>query len=179
MYELWKSKGGWMGGSSGFGSICDEIRDTGLLSKNMRDQVALAELGHQFAVWLTRNGKKAAYFNSTLGGWGEQPSGLPEPNVPPGFSWPFGQRGQPDAHVAPPSQTGPTGQTVFSHGFPPGIFGGMRQAPNTQEEQQATGPSPIAAAETAQVNETPWVAPAPPAQAAQPSPKTAELDGKA
>ena len=84
-YELVKPDSGWMGGCGGIGSICDEIRDTGLLSQDMRNRVALTDLGHQFAAWLIRTGKKATYFGSTLGSWGERPSGLPRGDLPPEF----------------------------------------------------------------------------------------------
>jgi hypothetical protein len=170
-YELLTPEGGRMGGSGGFSPICDEIGDTGLLTQDMRDRVTLTDMGHRFAAWLTRNGKKAPYFNSTLGGWGDRPDGLAQPNSPLGYpGWPFGPRVTPESQDVPPSAGGPPGETVFPPNLHPDFFG-MRPARGAQQQPQAATPSPDAAnnTEATQTHEPPPAAPnVQAAQAAQP-----------
>ena len=154
-YELMKREGGRMGGSGGFGSICDEIGDTGLLSQDMRNRVTLTDLGHRFAAWLIRNDKKAAYFNSTLGGWGDRPEALTQPDVTPGMpGWPIGRNVPPGPKAPSPPTNSPTRETMFAPDLP--SFLGMRSPHNAQQQSQAATPSPDAAAgEAAQASERP------------------------
>jgi hypothetical protein len=63
-------------GSGGFSmdELCKDLADASLLEINLRDQVTLTRRGHEFAEWLVRNGHKAMYFESAVGGWGTLPS---------------------------------------------------------------------------------------------------------
>ncbi len=63
-------------GSGGFSmdELCKNLADASLLEINLRDQVTLTHRGHEFAEWLVRNGHKAMYFESAVGGWGTSPS---------------------------------------------------------------------------------------------------------
>ena len=155
-YELIKPEGRWMGGCGGIGSICDEIRDTGLLSQDMRDQITLTDLGHRFATWLTKNEKKATYFKSTLGTWGRRPQGLPQRDLPFGFPGTFSAgMVSPESQATPPSAGSPTGETIRPPDLSPG-FPGTHSARRTPQEQMAATVSPGATTiQTAQASEAP------------------------
>ena len=57
--------------------MCKKLPDAGLLHQDLRNMVTLTERGRHFAEWLIENGHKAIFFSSTIGGWGERPSGWP------------------------------------------------------------------------------------------------------
>jgi hypothetical protein len=179
-YELANQEGGRMGGTGGIGSICNEIADTGLLQQDMRDRVTLTDLGHRFAAWLAKNGKKATYFKSTLGGWGEQPESRAPLDAPTGFpGWPFFGHGvTPESQAGPPPAGGAAGDAVVPPDFPGDFLGGMRSVRSGEQQPNAAATSSGPTTQTGQACGIPGVKPGgQPVEAIQPS-STVERDGK-
>jgi len=98
-------------GTTSVSDFCKKLADTGLLRQDMHNTVTLTELGHNFAEWLRKKGKKALYFETDFGKWGEPPEELKQfqaqhPNfgVFPQARWP-GSPVQPMPSPRPPEPT--------------------------------------------------------------------------
>jgi len=86
-YEFWR-KGGRGGGMGGFSvdGLCKKLPDADLLKPDLHGRVSLTPRGHEFAMWLTAKGEKAAFFQSSVGKWGRKPRNVPSF---PGMSSPW------------------------------------------------------------------------------------------
>jgi len=103
VYGLRNHAGGQ--GSFSMDDLCRKLPDAGLLSADLRGNVALTERGNLFAAWLVDNGHKASQFKSDIGEWGE-PFNHPVFNWPPQSPFPSwnpmdGQ--QPNGNTTPPT----------------------------------------------------------------------------
>lgn len=99
-YEWSSATGG--GGLGGFDmdKLCKQLPDADLLKQDLRNMISLTPRGKEFASWLIKNGRKADYFRSQHGTWGERASWMNKPGAPDIFKM---------ATVAtnPPGQIGP------------------------------------------------------------------------
>jgi hypothetical protein len=51
---------------------------TGFVNARSNGTIGLTDEGKEFANWLAKNGEKAEFFKSRLGGWGPEPESLEE-----------------------------------------------------------------------------------------------------
>lgn len=68
------------GGCGGFDldQVCHKLPDADIIRIDLRGNVTLTERGKDYALWLIKNGRKAAYFWSKKGTWGQCPPWLEE-----------------------------------------------------------------------------------------------------
>jgi hypothetical protein len=76
--------------------LCKQLPDANLIQIDLKNNLSLTERGKAFASWLVKNGRKAEYFWSQKGSWGnraewmkktgvrERLAGQTSPKFPPG-----------------------------------------------------------------------------------------------
>ena len=71
-YEWFNKRGN--GGVGGFDidKMCKQLPDADLIKQDLRNKVTLTQRGKLYASWLIKNGRKADYFWSMQGEWGER-----------------------------------------------------------------------------------------------------------
>jgi len=127
-FELAKNDGHFQTGGISGKEIAEKLKGTDLVRIDSSDlKVHLSDLGNSFADWLVQTNRKADYFRTFFGGWGERR--LPQ-GMPPGFLEHF--QGQ------TPEQFQEEFHQAFG-GTPPAKH---RQAAQPQMSEQSAAPKP-------------------------------------
>lgn len=81
-YE-WADHKSQTGGTGGFNmeTLCKQLPDANLLQIDLKNSLSLTERGKAFASWLIKNGRKAEYFWSQKGAWGNRPEWMKKSGV--------------------------------------------------------------------------------------------------
>lgn len=72
-YEWAKKCGGGGIGGLDFDKLCKQIPDADIFQQSLKGELTLTERGKEYAAWLIKNGRKADYFRSRFGSWGNRP----------------------------------------------------------------------------------------------------------
>lgn len=75
-YEWANTAGGGGIGGFDFDKLCKQIPDADICQQNLKGELSLTERGKEYAAWLIKNGRKADYFRSRVGSWGQRPDGI-------------------------------------------------------------------------------------------------------
>jgi len=89
LYEYAKEGAGAACGGFDFDKLCKQLPDADLIRQDLRGRIWLTARGQEYASWLIKNGRRADYFWSKIGTWGERPQmmhkmGVRERSVEPG-----------------------------------------------------------------------------------------------
>lgn len=82
-YEWKKTPGGGGLGRFDFDKLCKQVPDADIFEQNLKEELSLTKRGKEYAAWLIKNGRKADYFRSNLGSWGERPDWMSEGMINP------------------------------------------------------------------------------------------------
>jgi hypothetical protein len=77
-YEWANAAGGGGLGGFDFDKLCKQIPDADIFQQSLKGELTLTERGKEYAAWLIKNGRKADYFRSRLGSWGQRADWLSE-----------------------------------------------------------------------------------------------------